>query len=116
ALLALTAAVFLAPAEAQASCGDYLVPGGHGLGSPARPPAPADPAQPCSGPHCSRAPLPITPAPLPPAPVRGDQAPAADPAATLSDATPSFLAPDEGAAHPVRRASNVFHPPRCRRS
>jgi hypothetical protein len=122
ALLAVT--ILCAPRQSQASCGDYLMPSfGHNSAATSKDSADAmpgmghrqddrqrDPHQPCSGPNCSKRPLPQAPIPTSPAPVQ-------DLAALffmLTVVAPeplssTFQAPSE---KPTQSGSPVFHPPR----
>jgi hypothetical protein len=111
------AGALFAPAPARAGCGDHVVviaspektpP----LSAPAVPVAPAKKNAPCSGPHCSRAPL--TPAPAPAVPV-GPGGPEwaylLQPLLLPSNYSTLYFweAPRE---QPLFLASSVYHPPR----
>jgi hypothetical protein len=78
----------------------------------APPPEPTTPPRPCTGPHCSQAPL--TPAPAPVAPTGGA---GTDPACLVPPPreTVSLLGGrlgDAGTGPRIHRAPGVYHPPR----
>jgi hypothetical protein len=118
--LPVLAGVFLAPAGARADCGDYVVTRlSHDMmaSSSAQQAAgqlpPAAPRhKPCSGPHCSHAPV------APPARVPTTQRPTfrewgcviAD--LCLAPLDPRIVFPEEQTQRPVRLSSAIFHPPR----
>jgi hypothetical protein len=115
--LLLVVGALLSPQQATAGCGDYVTvlnPTAESRSEPVVPPVTSgDPAKPpCSGPNCSRAPERHTP-PVPPAPVvsaakdlvSGAGLVVAEPPHTSIECT-------SPTAHPIRRPSSVFHPPR----
>lgn len=121
-LAALLAGWLLAPSAARATCGDYVVVGGqHGRMEDSASHRPVDrtasmPAEdshrPCSGPRCSRGPVPLPLTPLTLPPLTTDLWGCLPPCFRPSE-------PDLGARlrHapslvPVPRASSVYHPPR----
>lgn len=124
-VLATLAAVALAPADARASCGDYVIIGNpHVQGhmahhaampepAPAGMPMPGHGHKPCSGPRCSGAPpaSPVQPVP-PPAPVRGEDAGLASSPDTPFGQLSAAYRHEEPLQRPVRLASSVYHPPR----
>jgi hypothetical protein len=119
------AGMLLAPPVARAECGDYLV-----LGAKAKstahshlpPPLPAtsqqmpvaghDGPKPCSGPMCSKAPLPFPPMPPSPAPERGNEAAIPALLQHLAETQHFNCCPDDSAERPVRRGAEIYHPPR----
>jgi hypothetical protein len=118
-LLALLAVALFAPSAARASCGDYVLVGGHSAASPEHgaqvPDAPALPAGghvPCSGPLCSRHVPPLPLLPLVPAPERGDQWGCVDPASLVPEDEALDRVADDALGRPVRHALAVYHPPR----
>jgi hypothetical protein len=108
-VLPILAVVLLAPGQATASCGDYVA---WGPDQATHHPTPAEPDRPCTGPSCSQAPhVPLTP--VPPAPVRPAQE-WGDFGALLGFEPPGHTTAlaEPAAARPVRRPSDVYHPPR----
>ncbi len=105
------------PSAARASCGDYVTYGGHahatmpGDAHPS-PTTPAEPRQPCRGPHCSR--IPVAPAPAPAVPVTlgGDEWACSLPPPLTPENESARLSLSGAPARGVARASDVFHPPR----
>ncbi len=106
-LLAL--AVWFAPTEAHAGCGDGQVPL---HAAPAAPDPAPRPLPPCSGPTCSR--LPLAPPAVPPVVVPS----AVDDLAVLANGLPgvpsrhSRFLDDDPAGHPTRTPHSIYHPPR----
>lgn len=109
--LAIAAAVLCAPADALAGCGDYVIYTNPAHGKPAKDHTPA-PFK-CNGPNCSQAP-PAAPMPQVPPNVRvlPDQTllvNRGDSDGPLEASTLPFASAD---GSPVRRMTDVFHPPR----
>src|SRR6516162_11819561 len=75
--LSLLAVVLLAPSTARAGCGDHVLVTSTTKATPLSPiSAPQQPAKkqaPCSGPHCSHAPISPLPAPVAPVPAGGHE-------------------------------------------
>jgi hypothetical protein len=111
----LTGAWIGAPAEARASCGDYVVIGQKAGDYDSRhSPAPAPVPTPCHSPSCSGDPTPAMPAPPAPVPT----GPHADEFGCLSTHADG-PAPAHGSwwfgtdpANPAARVTSIFHPPR----
>jgi hypothetical protein len=106
----------VAPSPARAACGDYIDLGqpmaGHASPDGDAVPDPAHPPRPCTGPSCSQAPVaPIAPVP-PPAPVREDRWGFGGDFLAVADSGTSFLFCLDDPARPVRRPTDVYHPPR----
>jgi hypothetical protein len=109
ALLALAAVALLAPAEARATCGDYVVL--HPSAGEHQPPVPADSPLPCSGPSCSEGSLPpLTPL-APPAPA-AEKWGCASPEAARGAPPLEGAVPDPTTPRPLHRGPSVYHPPR----
>lgn len=117
AALALLAGVLLAPAAVRAGCGDHVMviasaQNNAPISAPVPPTMPAKKHAPCSGPHCTRAPL--APAPAPAVPV----GPSGPEAARILE--PLLLPASQSSPYlgecprqtPLLIASSVYHPPR----
>jgi hypothetical protein len=121
--LALSVGCLLAPAQARASCGDYVTVGSESSHPDA--PKPTDPhssqdskrqQRPCHGPSCSGLPSPFPLASAPATPARDKEwAAAAFPTLVLEPGSLDALA-EYSDRHAVRRGSSVFHPPRMSRA
>jgi hypothetical protein len=114
--LPLLAVALLAPSSARAGCGDHVLvtPAAKAIShSPVSvPEPPAKKQAPCSGPHCSHAPITPPPAPVVPVPTGGHEwacvlLPIAMPAETSSP-----YIPDNHVVSPLPNGSGVYHPPR----
>jgi hypothetical protein len=114
--LPVLAGVLLAPAGARADCGDYATTrlshaGMPPLAEPKQPAAP-QPHKPCSGPHCSQAPVaPLAPAPTAPSQSAEEWGCTFDGLA-LVPLEPSRPVDAQTVRLPIRLASEIFHPPR----
>jgi len=114
--LALAAGCLFAPAQARASCGDYVTVGSESDHSKPNhtetPQTPKRQQPPCHGPSCSGNPssLPLASAPAAPARER-DWAAIAFPTLLLEPRPLDVLA-EFSDHHAVRRGGSVFHPPR----
>ncbi len=114
-LWALVLGVSFAPAHARAGCGEGFLPL-HAAGPTGRTATSSDPPRPapipCRGPSCSRIPLspPAVPASLPVH--RPDDAGALAPLPPLVASDPLFRLIDGAPVRPVRRSTDVYHPPR----
>jgi hypothetical protein len=117
-LWALALGMAFAPSQARAGCGDGLqtLGAGHHAAQPDVRPGSADtekPApRPCSGPHCSRAPLAPAPLPVPTSQRTVDDPCALSPLLLLPLSEPLATFPETFSGVPVRRAADVYHPPR----
>jgi hypothetical protein len=116
---ALAVGAAFAPAQARAGCGDGLVPLHAGRQAPRGPAAAPESRdaqrqapQPCSGPHCSRAPLIPGPAPGSTAPRGVDDFCTLVPILLLPAPRPLAEPGDRAPGCPVHRASQVYRPPR----
>jgi hypothetical protein len=118
AALLLVVVACASPNRASAECGSHVLvlnapADGEHHALPVAGEMPASPKAPCSGPNCSRTPDHHTP---PFAPVVTPSSTAKEAAHALdviefSDGTSSYPDPLHS-AHPISRASSVFHPPR----
>jgi hypothetical protein len=105
--------LLLGPSIARAGCGDHVrfrqpADPGATAEKPIAPPAP----KPCHGPHCSgggEQPLAPLPAPAPTGEERWGQPAAVD--AFAEPAEPGRIS-EIDSPHPIRRMTDVFHPPR----
>jgi hypothetical protein len=111
------AGALLAPAPAQAGCGEHVVVVASleknvPISTSALPAVPAKKNAPCSGPHCTRAPLAPTPLPAVPVVLSGlEWACLLEPLILpASRSVPHFL--EDPCEHPHFAASGVYHPPR----
>ena len=103
--------VLFAPGVARGSCGDYVMMGPES-GTHQSPHSPAGP-KPCDGPNCSQGRQPLAP----PAPARAPTSSGDDWACptvppSLADPGSAFLAAPEAGRRPLRRGTDVYHPPR----
>jgi len=104
-------ALLLAPSMGRASCGDYLTHGDKSAATPAHDSPPAFP-KPCNGPNCRQSPPAVPIAPASPV-VIGTNDWACRTSEFAVDADSSSRHDLDGAAGmPVRRTSDIFHPPR----
>ena len=115
--LVLLAGWLAAPASARASCGDYVhigQTGAHKAERPdgAMPAAPAKHKLPCTGPHCSRAPVSDPPLSTSQGPPRIEQWANASGLLPGDSPAPAPALWDSGARPPVTMPSPIFHPPR----
>lgn len=118
-LWALALGAVLAPGQARAGCGDGLMPLGDGHHAAGKAvvrhgatdtPKPAP--RPCSGPLCSRAPLAPSPMPLSSTPRTVDDLCTLTPLLLLPVPGPLAALAEDVPECPVRRSSDVYHPPR----
>jgi hypothetical protein len=103
--------------SAKASCGDYVMMGGHAQNSSldkkaAKPDIPSVPHRPCSGPMCSGGPVqqPMTPSPAPTT-SHHDLGLLSTKNQDITYFLIQRLAADDS-QEPVSRPSFIFHPPR----
>jgi hypothetical protein len=111
-VLPLLLGVLAAPGTARATCGDYVLLGGHPVpaATPEAPPAPPQPG-PCSGPLCSRpTSLPLSPVSTAPAPVEDRCCP--PPPLLLDDCQAVARLLERSCPKPSRSSVAVYHPPR----
>jgi hypothetical protein len=109
--IAVVTAGLFAPSEARSECGDYIVYTNPAHGKPMADHG-STPVK-CHGPNCSQAPA---PAPMPQVPpslrILADQTiPLTDGQSVVPPDVPSF-AFDAADASPIRRATDIYHPPR----
>ena len=114
--LSLLATALLAPSAARAGCGEHVLvtPAAKATShSPASvPEQPAKKQAPCSGPHCSHAPIAPPPAPVVPVPTGGQEwACVLLPFGLLAE-TSSPYTPDDSVVSPPHGGSDIYHPPR----
>lgn len=105
------AAGLLSPSAARGECGSYVTYGDPAHAKPMGDHGPL-PGQ-CHGPNCSQVP---PPAPMPEAPsnvriLTDDSLPLAG-CESLADLTSSTFGIESSAGAPIRRAADVYHPPR----
>lgn len=120
--LLIPAGLFVTPAGARASCGDYVVMGPshaqvssepeHPVPVGQLPPAAPRPHQPCSGPLCAPAPVaPLAPVPTPPSQTLQEWGCILD-GLGLTFLDPTGLLDEQHLQRPVHIAYGIFHPPR----
>lgn len=111
--LPVLAGLLLAPVAARADCGDYVVTRLSRAGTlPAAEHAVPRPHKPCSGPHCSQAPVaPPAPVPANPLPTYPEWGCAFD-GLLIAPPDATALLPGQRASRPVPLPSDIFHPPR----
>jgi hypothetical protein len=120
AALVLLASLAFFPAQAHASCGDYVHLGTHRADGamPADPlaahssDAPRPAHAPCSGPNCSRLPLAPPPAPLPQAPTGGSEWGVLTTWQCLLDFEHESSLRQDCPLTPVYIITFIYHPPR----
>jgi hypothetical protein len=114
-VLPILAGLLLAPADARASCGDYVTTRAlHADLAPSseHQPAAPEPRKPCPGPHCSQAPAaPLAPAPTAPPQTSQERACCPD-ALAPAPINPAAVLDEQQPRHPIRLPSDIFHPPR----
>jgi hypothetical protein len=117
--LALSVGCLLAPARANASCGDYVTVGSESGHSD--PPKPNDPQSsqdrkrqppPCHGPGCSGMPSSLPLASAPAVPARDKEWAAVAFPTLLLEPRPLDVLAEYSDRHALRRGGSVFHPPR----
>jgi hypothetical protein len=106
-LIALCTNLLLAPNDARASCGDYVMLDQHHL--PTTPDAHSVP-KPCSGPSCSKSSLPL---PATPPVIVQNVGPKAVLIVRTSPSAPVFVhrMSDDSVDKPVRRVTDINRPP-----
>ena len=104
-------ALLLAPATGRASCGDYLSHGDKSAAAPAHESPPAVP-KPCNGPHCRQSPPAVPIAPATPVVIGAEDWACGAFDHAVADDSSSRRDLDGAADMPVRRTSDIFHPPR----
>ncbi len=122
---AVLSGLLLAPSSARAGCGDYVLigskagptahasPSPHPQGMPQQmPSAPHNGHSPCSGPMCSKAPLPLPVAPATVVLERGPEAALAAILPPVSARQPITRWLDGLPGRTVHRGTDVYHPPR----
>jgi hypothetical protein len=104
-------ALLLAPSIGRASCGDYLTHGDKATAMPQHDSPPVAP-KPCNGPNCRQSPPAIPIAPATPVVIGAEDwaCGAFDHAVAVDSSSRHDL--DGAAGMPVRRTSDIFHPPR----
>src|SRR5262249_3969706 len=112
---------WVAPNQARASCGDYVMPSGQGQHTGTPPPSSQPeqpvpvkrtPGKPCHGPHCSQhQDLPPAP-PAPPAPTTQKLFVSSLDLIQLDDGQARFLREESRGRLPQGAALDIFHPPR----
>ena len=116
AVAAFTLSALLAPSAARAACGDGFMPlgGGHKAATPLRTPgAPTHPLPgPCPGPLCQQNTSDPLPVPVAPAPTGSDDLGTLPALLLFCVAPPNSRGEESAFGQPIRRATDVFHPPR----
>jgi hypothetical protein len=117
--LALAVGCLFAPAQARASCGDYVTVGSnsghHDSPKPSDPESSQNPKRqqtPCHGPSCSGAPSSLPLASAPTAPTREREWASLVFPTLLLEHRPLDVLVEFTDNYAVRRGSSVFHPPR----